>query len=663
MGATISKWYGRDGTGFRSGMATQEQYLNLVVSIHEGESNTGMDDEVPMKRLMKKHASCYYQKGSLMERCVEVVCEQLLLGSQAGDGIMQCLPAEVMQLLLDKFMVGSSNSSSSSLLPCSDWTPSRGDPGLGDGHVLHDAGILKSLEGCEFYDVCLDGAGYTRIEQGKYYSNDLYILRHNLFPKKTLERVTIVNRKPLQTSQRSLYNPNSLYDDTFLLQYVIECRKLRHLHLEYCDDVTEQSLSRILPGLPLLEVLRVRHCHNVRDMVSHLENKRERTEDSIPLQYLHTVVFESCLRASNLGRFLKLLGAKGIVNLQISRCSLVRNDDAMEIASLCTNLEMLHIGNTGITDIGLKCLGVLKTLRRFLMPGLRVRDSSIAYCLHNMMFLEELDVSRCFLAGDGTLASLADKKALNALSMMFTSITDDGLCRTLPFLNTLEYINFESCDVSDVGLVNLKHALGLRAVHLADTQSGNDTMEALSHLRYLSTLDVSFTNCINDIGIKFIGRMHGLHHLILESLDGFSSCGLRHLVHLTHLKTLVLFGCRITDRVCSIIANIQSLKKLDIGWGDLSSAGVKELSRLSNLRHISLAHCHCIRDDCVPFLLGMKRLSTLNISDCRISADMLVMLSSLPSLKVLCLADTPITSNVLKNLVTRNQALEIKGLK
>ena len=655
-------------------MATREQYLNLMVSIKERQSLDGGMDEIPIKPngSPRKQVSCYYEQGSLMERCVEIVCEQLLQGNLVGDGmrIMQSLPAEVMQLLVDKLVAGGNHirMSNRSLDGVRILVPGCWDPGLGDGHVLHDAEILRSFEGCEFYDVCLDGAGYTRIEQDGYYWADLqelHRLRQNLFPKNTLERVMILNKKPLPTARRVLYSPHSMYDDAFLIHHVMGCKKLRHLHLEYCDDVAEKSLSRILPGLSLLEMLKVRHCHNIKDMTSPM-GQCDGKEQGAPLRNLHTILFESCLRVSNLGMFLKRIGASNIVELRVSCCPLLRNNDAMEIASLCAGLQVLHIGSTGITDVGIQCISTLKNLKRLLLPGLRVRDSSIANCVQSMMYLEELDVSRCFMAGDGTLASLASSPCqsfLKILSMMLTNITDDGLSLALPRLPSLEYVNFESCDVSDIGLVHLRHAQGLQKVHIADTLAGNDTMEALSHLQHISTLDVSFTNCINDIGLKFIGRMYGLHHLILESLDRFSSPGLRHLVHLAHLKTLDLFGCRITDAVCSIISTIKSLKKLDIGWGDVSSAGVKELSKLSKLQHLSLAHCHHIRDDCVPFLLGMKHLSSLNISECRIKPGMLLMLSALPSLKVLCLADTPISCHVLEDLIERNSGLEIKGLK
>lgn len=683
MGATLSKWYFRDSIGSMNGMATKEQYLNLVVSIHEGDMHGGEVDTVVTKKQTtsdRRRVSLYYNQGSLMDKCVDVVCEQLITGGygEVGKRVMQTLPAEVMQLVVDRLMVYKMIPHLSSKCRDGERNPisSRMDPGLGDGHLLHNAEILMNLEDCEFYDVCLDGAGYTRIisyEHGGYQAApELHHLRHNLFPKRTLERVAILNKKPLPTSRRILYSPNSLYDDAFLMQYIMGCGKLRELHLEYCDDVTERSLSSIIPALPLLEVLRVRHCHNVKDMISHLMPKIEDIQTRgmrgfVPLSKLHTISFESCLRASNLGKFFNLIGANSVIALHLSCCSLLGNNDAMEISVLGATLEELHIGNTGITDVGLRCLSALEHLKQFSMPGLRVRDSSIAYCVSKMANLESLDISRCFLAGDGTLASLSHaflKPPLKTLSTMFTNITDDGLSHSLPLLNSLENVNFESCNVSDIGLVHLKHARDLRAVCLADTQAGNDTMESLSHLKHLSILDVSFTNAINDIGLKFIGRMQSLDHLILESFDRFSTDALRHLVQLQHLKTLDLFGCKITDKVCSMISNMKSLKKLDVGWGVMSGAGVRELSKLSKLRHLSLAHCHHLRDDSLSFLLGMKHLSSLNISDSFISDGMILLLSSsLPSLKVLCLADTPIKCHVLEDLIKRNHTLEIKGLK
>lgn len=695
MGSTVSKWYGGSWTECHSDMATKEQYLNLLASIQERRDveylnsgdwvvdESGMKTQRRLGQRQKQWAGCLHKQKqcySLMDRCVEVVCDQLLRGGYKDSmQDLQLLPAEVMQLVVDMLMIQKTNHRHaetrgiSRVSRASVGTKIR-DLGLGDGHVLYDTNVLRSLEGCEFYDVSLDGGGYARINLEAHHRDHLsrlHSLRQNLFPKRMLERVMVSNKKPLPTARRTLYTTSSLYDDGFFLQYVMGCEKLRELHIGHCDDVTEKSLSLMLRGLPLLEVLCVKHCHNIKDMMSHVTvypSARELAVDaSKTLSNLHTVCFESCLRLLNLGKFLSILGANKIVTLQVSCCSLVQNNDAVEIAYLRDTLEVLNIGNTGITDNGLKCLGALENLKRFEMPGLRVRDSSIAYCIKHMRNLEELDVSRCCLAGDGTLASLAEPSSmpcsLKSLRMMFTNITDDGLSRSLPYFSGLDYINVESCNVSDVGLIHLKHAKHLRAACLSDTQAGNDTMEALSHLKKLSILDVSFTNSINNIGLKYIGRMHGLNHLVLESLERCSKDGFKHLTFLQCLESLNIFGCQVTDDVCSLISKIISLKRLDVGWGEMTSAGVKELSRLPKLKHLSLAHCRCIRDDSMPFLLNMKRLSSLNLSECRISDTTLPLLSNLPRLKVLCLADTPIKCHILEDLVERNHTLEIKGLK
>lgn len=519
---------------------------------------------------------------------------------------IKSLPADLIQLIMDKIIMEQRLDEKSAVL----------------------------LGGAAFYDLHLDGY------KDEFFVNGLpHLLMSEdfgIFPRETLERLVL---------------SRTIVDDFFVTNLPgFPC--LKELFLDCCNCVTDNSLI-ILSRLPNLEVLSLNHCQKV----THL---------SVPLiggvKKLKKLSMESCLQVSHM-QHLKYL--KHLEELNLACCHSIRNFDAIYIGKLST-LKVLHVRNTGINDNGLVQLRGLTGLKKFSISGLKVQDASIAACIEDMRQLEDFNASRCFSAGNSMLRALAKAQegsaCLKRLSIMFTNISDAGLQYALPRLRSLEKLDVESCSVSDAGLVHVQYLRHLKSLQCQDTDAGNTTMDVLGQLPCLERLDVSYT-LVDDLGLKYIGRISSLKHLSLESSSPFGDASFGNLTRLPHLQSLNLFGSRVTDSVCTILSSIKTLRTLDVSGSIITSYGVRQLARLPNLKHLSLAYSHRIADGSMTYLLTMKNLESLNISQCQISNAGLLLLSSLPHLKVLCLCDTNIKCYVLEKLMASSTHLEIKGLK
>lgn len=705
MGVVVSKVVGhvRGQEGGQDSLATREYYQMML------DRGDGCRRTKRVRRMEKEWIRVHVKKNTLMARCLEVICHQTLfpetwdgqgesldydscdchcssdsldsvssnssdgqvsdLGSPSGDCVpYSCLSKTMVRRAL--FSKGQSKDSpgrsslSHGQLKKKSWSSGGGEEDEEDGRYRKRAALVRQqikclpadliqlimdtmiveqrldeksavlLGGTAFYDLHLDEY------RDEFFVNGLPHLLlsqdFGIFPRETLERLVL---------------SRTIVDDFFVTNLPgFPC--LKELYMDCCSCVTDNSLM-ILSRLPNLEVLSLNHCQKV----THL---------SVPLiggvKKLRRLSMESCLQVSHM-QHLKYL--EHLEELHLACCHSITNIDAIYIGKLST-LRVLHVRNTGINDNGLVQLKDLTGLIQFSISGLKVQDASIAACIENMSQLEDFNASRCYSAGNRMLRALAKAQegcaCLKRLSIMFTNISDAGLQYALPRLKSLEKLDVESCNVSDAGLSYVHYLRHLKCLQCQDTDAGNRTMDVLGQLPCLERLDVSYT-LVDDLGLKYIGRIPSLKHLSLESSSPFSDSSFGNLTRLPHLQSLNLFGSRVTDSICTILSGIKTLRTLDVSGSIITSYGVRQLARLPNLKHLSLAYSHRIADGSMTYLLTMKHLESLNISQCQISNSGLLLLSSLPGLKSLCLCDTNIKCYVLEKLMESSRDLEIKGLK
>jgi DNA-binding PadR family transcriptional regulator len=136
-------------------------------------------------------------------------------------------------------------------------------------------------------------------------------------------------------------------------------------------------------------------------------------------------------------------------------------------------------------------------------------------------------------------------------------------------------------------------------------------------------LNLSHCHHITDEGLKDLAKyLTNLTHLKLSYSLSITDDGLMHLNSLTNLQNLDLSGCyEITDaglkHLSENLTNLQSLNLSGNAFfrGKISNAGVKHITKLTNLTHLKLAHCDHITDEGVKDLAKLTKLQSLDLWD------------------------------------------------
>ena len=104
------------------------------------------------------------------------------------------------------------------------------------------------------------------------------------------------------------------------------------------------------------------------------------------------------------------------------------------------------------------------------------------------------------------------------------------------------------------------------------------------------------------------------------------------------LEELDLFGARITDEGAKHLRHMPRLKTLELCGGGITDAGVKHIGdACRELTLLNLGQNFRISDAAVPFLLQLDKLGSLNLQYSRISSEGVTQLSRLSNLTTLAL--------------------------
>jgi len=213
---------------------------------------------------------------------------------------------------------------------------------------------------------------------------------------------------------------------------------------------------------------------------------------------------------------------------------------------------LVDLGDTKITDAGLKELKELKSLQ-----GLDLRGTNIT---------------------DAGLKELKELQRLRWLDLGGTNITDVGL-KELKELKGLLELNLRGTKITDAGLKELKELQGLRWLDLGGTRVTNAGLKELKELEGLLELNLRGTK-ITDAGLKELKELQGLQRLYLADTN-VTGDGLKDL---KGLEELDLGGTKITDAGLKELKELQGLQGLGLHGTNITDAGLKELKELQELR-------------------------------------------------------------------------------
>jgi len=268
------------------------------------------------------------------------------------------------------------------------------------------------------------------------------------------------------------------------------------------------------------------------------------------------------------------LDPNDLFRLSVSSAMHLRTDAdprIFEPISRLTNLQMLSLNDTGVTDKGLEHLRSLRSLR-----VLEIGESSIT--------------SR-------GLAVLMDLPALVYLDLR-TGVTDAGLRQVGQHPN-LRWLRIRTGKIWGPGLAELANLPRLERLCIWGTSPISDRdikyLEGLTQLKGL-TLWGRACNRFTDATLASIGKLRNLEELhFIRTNPRFTLAGASHLKRLKNLKKVDFAqawsgpaGSYYGDEIVRQLAALPNLESIK-GIGFLSADGMKTLARFRNLKCLHVA--------------------------------------------------------------------------
>ncbi|KAJ7973315.1 F-box/LRR-repeat protein 3 [Quillaja saponaria] len=276
-------------------------------------------------------------------------------------------------------------------------------------------------------------------------------------------------------------------------------------------------------------------------------------------------------------------------------------------------------------------LGWTRGIRRLVLSrATRLRSSGLDLLIRACPYLEEIDVSHCWVYGDREAAALSYAPQLRELKMdKCLGVTDVGLAKIAIRCTKLERLSLKWCmEISDLGIDLLcKKCLDLKVLDVSYLKVTSESLRSIASLpklevlamvgcplvddiglRYLEdgcpllkAIDVSRCGCVGSSGLISVLRGHsGLMHInagycLLELSASLLEC----LRNLKNLSVIRIDGVRVSDfALQTITTNCKFLEELGLNkCSGVTNMGIMQLvSGCVNLKILNLTCCFSITD-------------------------------------------------------------------
>ena len=233
-------------------------------------------------------------------------------------------------------------------------------------------------------------------------------------------------------------------------------------------------------------------------------------------------------------------------------------DEHLVVCRKLKKLRKLYLP-AQIGDAGMRHLDALTKLQVLHLADAQITDMGLSY-IKEMSRLKELSLWRCQQITDAGLENLELLNGLRSLDLRrCPQLTDRGL-EHIKGLTRLEHLDFSV--VPGITTAGLRHIQGLTGLkRLGATRTGIRDLEPLKRLPQLESLSVP------------------------EEID---DAQIAHLETLTNLNCLILECTQITDDAVAHLRNMKRLERLDIHKTKVSDASLTYLMGLTKLRYLQL---------------------------------------------------------------------------
>jgi len=272
---------------------------------------------------------------------------------------------------------------------------------------------------------------------------------------------------------------------------------------------------------------------------------------------------------------------------------------------------------------GLEALARLPRLRALSLRGSRVDPRDVAEAVSKCAGLASLCLA-------GVPLTVGASLALGAVG----SLTD---------------LDLENTGLTDRGCTALAVLKGLRRLNLSDNRVSANGAAALASLRGLEDLDLGHTD-VSDLGCQHLSGLTGLTRLCLDCPD-VTDEGVRCLRDLRGLSDLDLFGCRVHDTTLALLCGrLAGLTRLEACGGSLTDAVAFSLPKLRRLRVLSLAQNFRLTGRVCSALAEVPTLHRVNLANTGVDDAGLRALAGLPELVCVSAVNTRVTGRGAEEL-------------
>jgi beta-lactamase regulating signal transducer with metallopeptidase domain len=313
-----------------------------------------------------------------------------------------------------------------------------------------------------------------------------------------------------------------------------------------------------------------------------------------------------------------------------------------------TGLKVLNLNGTAVTQQGLKLLSNMKQLEQITVPD-NLTNGGLAALVKiqslKAIYSQRLCRHRLTDQGIGLLRQLPH---LEELELLGEGLTDKGLSH-LSGLTSLNYLYLNAGRFSPEGFGYIAAIPNLRIAKIFTDNCGDEGLRKLAQHPKLERLSVHWLNDITDQGIYYVSQMPSLKMLDVGSanltnqaleylsqnktiewldlpsvryvqnnqppVDAFSDEGIAHLSKMKNLKYLHVSASSnspLTDLSLASISQITGLERLCIGGMGFTDAGMKELSKLKNLKEITFGSTSEVTDNGLAFLAAIQDLESFS---------------------------------------------------
>lgn len=167
-----------------------------------------------------------------------------------------------------------------------------------------------------------------------------------LFKSNNLERLIMANCESLSDeSLQALLEGNSDEIDYLTGRRTVPPRKLRHLDISKCRNITDDGLMAMVGNVPFMEGLQLAKCRNLTD------SSLIALVPTVPvLSHLDLEELESLTNAT-LQELAKSPCTSTLQHLSISYCENLGDAGMLPVVKTCLNLRSLDLDNTRISDL------------------------------------------------------------------------------------------------------------------------------------------------------------------------------------------------------------------------------------------------------------------------------------------------------------------------